>query len=99
MKIAFPSGEFNDAVAAVCHGAASEEQSRALNQLLRENPAALDEYILRLELHSRLASDRDLFALDEPAVPTFNRIDRKNAANGWKTWSMALAACLAVVAA
>lgn len=99
MKIAFPSRDFDDAVAAVCHGTASEEQNRALNQLLRENSAALDEYILRLELHSRLASDRDLFALDAPVVPIFNRIDIKNATNRWKTWSLALAACLALAAA
>ena len=99
MKIAFPSSEFDEAVAAVCHGAASEEQSRGLNQLLRENPAALDEYILRLELHSRLASDRDLFAPNEPAVPAFATTDGKHTANGWKTWGLAMAACLALVAA
>ena len=56
MKIAFPSPEFDEAVAALCHGAASDEQARALNELLRSNPTARDEYILRLEVHSRLAS-------------------------------------------
>ena len=62
MKIAFPSREFDDAVAGVCHDLASEEQVRALNELLRNAAAARDEYILRLELHSRLASEPDLFA-------------------------------------
>lgn len=71
MKVVFPSREFDEAVAAVCHGAASEEQMRVLNDLLRQHAAARDEYILRLELHSRLASEPDLFALaldrmDEP---------------------------------
>jgi hypothetical protein len=61
MKIAFPSREFDEAVAAACHGSASDEQARALNQLLRSDSAARDEYILRLELHSRLASEPDLF--------------------------------------
>ena len=35
MKLCFPSHEFDDAVAAVCHGSASDEQARALNELLR----------------------------------------------------------------
>jgi hypothetical protein len=58
----YPSGEFDDAVAAVCHGLASDDQVRALNELLRSDAAACDEYILRLELHSRLASEPDLFS-------------------------------------
>jgi hypothetical protein len=61
MKVAFPSPEFEEAVAAVCHGSASDEQMRGLNELLRSDSAARDEYILRLELHSRLASEPDLF--------------------------------------
>jgi len=61
MKLDFPSREFDETVAGVCHGAASEEQMRALNELLRSNSSARDEYILRLELHSRLASEPDLF--------------------------------------
>lgn len=63
MKVSFPSREFDAAVAAVCHGVASDEQMRALNVLLREHATARDEYILRLELHSRLASEPDLFGL------------------------------------
>jgi hypothetical protein len=55
-------------VAAVCHGLASDEQARALNELLRTHPAARDEYILRVELHSRLASDPDLYAVTTPEV-------------------------------
>ena len=55
MKIAFPSREFEEAVAAVCHGFASEEQMRALNERLRADLAARDEYVLLVELHSRLS--------------------------------------------
>ena len=62
MKLACPSREFDEAVAAVCHGLASDEQARALNELMRSDATARDEYILRLELHSRLASEPDLFA-------------------------------------
>lgn len=40
MKLTFPSTEFDDAVAAVCHGSLSDEQARALNELLRSHPAA-----------------------------------------------------------
>ena len=61
MKITFPSREFDEAAAAVCHGSASDEQARALNELLRSDLAARDDYILRLEIHSRLASEPDLF--------------------------------------
>ena len=62
MKIAYPSREFDEAVSAACHGQILEEQARALNQLLRRDPDALDEYLLRLELHVHLASNPDLFA-------------------------------------
>lgn len=61
MKLEFPSRDFEDAVAAVCHGVATHDQVQSLNALLRANPAARDAYILRLELHSRLASDSNLF--------------------------------------
>ena len=68
MKVIFPSAEFDEAVAAVCHGLATEEQMRALNKLLRSDSAARDEYLLRLELHSRLASEPDLFASALPQL-------------------------------
>ena len=62
MRFTFPSCEFDDAVAAIVCGTASGEQARALNELLRRDGAARDEYILRAELHSRLASEPDLFS-------------------------------------
>ncbi len=61
MTISFPSGTFDDAVAAVCHGSATVEEMRALNELLRSEASARDEYLMRVEIHSRLASERDLF--------------------------------------
>ena len=66
----FPSAAFDDAVASVCHGRASDGQLEALNRLLRENPAARDEYLLRIELHARLASEPDLLAPMEEADRT-----------------------------
>lgn len=102
MKISFPSPEFDDAVAAVCHDSASDEQVRALNELLRNDTAARDEYILRLELHSRLASEADLFALANESevalggnifLPQPRRVPARKL-----TWVVALAACLAIFA-
>jgi len=70
MTLFFPSAEFDDTVAAVCHGAAGEEQMRGLNELLWSDAGARDEYLLRVEVHARLASERDLFpqAADAAAV-------------------------------
>ena len=72
MSLNYPSPAFDAAVAAVCHGTASEEQLQALNRLLRDESTARDEYLLRVELHARLASDPDLFAgasRDIPPIP------------------------------
>jgi len=107
VKIEFPSAQFDDAIAAICHGTVEDEQANALNELLRNNVAALDEYIIRIELHSYLASERDLFASVETPEPV--------AVAGYKTngrppviaggppkqvvWTLALAACLALITA
>jgi hypothetical protein len=112
MKLAFPSPEFNDVVAAVCHGSATEAEMLALNLLLRSNPSARDEYLLRIELHSRLASEPDLFS--PPAdVPARSRLPEAKAAARQNTlplhppakWRgrrlapiLALAACFMVIA-
>ncbi len=69
MTLSFPSPEFDDAVAAVCHGTATDAVMLALNELLRNNTGARDEYLLRVELHARLASDPDLFSeVADPAM-------------------------------
>jgi hypothetical protein len=103
MKISFPSHEFDDAIAGICHDSASDEQVRALNELLRSDAAARDEYILRLELHSRLASEPDLFALtneNETAVGAniLQPQARPRAAARKLTWVVALASCVAIFA-
>jgi len=103
VKIAFPSREFDEAVAAVCHGSASEEQLRALNELLRSDAAARDEYILRLELHSRLASEPDLFAeANEKKIAAAENIlplqSRQRTRTRKTSWVFALAACVALLA-
>ena len=112
MKITFPSREFDEAVAAVCHDAVTEEQALALNEALKGDPAALDEYILRLELHSRLASEPELFdSVDAEfaKLPGFEsifpaQIPPQSASHGnvWRqrvSWALKIAACLALLAA
>jgi len=44
MRLLFPSSEFDDVVAGVCHGSATEAEMRALNELLRSNANVRDEY-------------------------------------------------------
>lgn len=69
MKLCFPSAEFDDVVAGVCHGTGTEAEMRALNELLRRDRKAQDEYLLRIELHTRLASESDLFSpVADPAA-------------------------------
>ena len=112
MTLSFPSPEFDDAVAAVCHGSASETEMRALNELLRRDASARDEYLLRVELHTRLASDRDFFSQAEDVAadyrtPAVNWDDRRNgissnpgmpAARKRGLQVLALAACLVLMA-
>ncbi|MES2569116.1 MAG: FecR domain-containing protein, partial [Verrucomicrobiota bacterium] len=113
MKLCFPSYEFDDAVAAVCHGSASDEQIRALNALLLADPAARDAYLFRVELHARLASDPDLFLAttaqsDDGGTPpgsigeyAQNVIPLRALRHRRKRmfgWVVALAACVAVLA-
>lgn len=62
MTLSFPSPEFDETVAAVCHGSAMESEMRALNELLRSSARARDEYLLRVELHTLLASEPALFS-------------------------------------
>ena len=109
----FPSHEFDDSVAAVCHGVASDEQMRSLNGLLRTSPAARDEYLLRVELHARLASDPDLFAststeATDAEVAGFSGRSTGNIVSlAQRTpnrsrvtaWAISLAACFLILAA
>ncbi len=105
MKNDFPSREFDEAVAAVCHGLGSSEQMRALNELLRANAAARDEYLFRAELHARLASEPDLFAsfgteaMSDGAKKILSLPSRADVHRPAFKWALALAACVALLAA
>ena len=52
----FPSAEFDDAVAAACHGCGSDQEVQQLHELLAADAAARDEYLWRVELHGYLAT-------------------------------------------
>ena len=109
----FPSQDFDAAIATVCHGLANVEQMRSLNVLLRANPAARDEYLLRVELHARLASDPDLFVptsaeAADATVAAFGSRSTGNiiplpprASNRRQvvTWAVSFAACFLILAA
>jgi len=113
MTLLFPSPEFDDAVAAVCHGSAAEAEMRALNEVLRSDAGARDEYLMRVELHARLASEPDLFAQSAEAVPGVGMPDlslddrcrispsKAEVPRRKRTQgrALALAACLALLAA
>ena len=96
MTMLFPSAEFDDAVAAVCHGQADDEKMRALHALLRSDPAARDEYLLRVELHSRLASEPALFA---SVVDCARATPPAHTRTAKVPWVLALAASFVLLAA
>lgn len=52
----FPSTEYDNAVALLCNGSVGDEQMDELVRLLDADGSALDEYLLRVEVHSRLAT-------------------------------------------
>jgi enterochelin esterase-like enzyme len=112
VNISFPSNEFDEIVSDVCRGTVSEEQARALNVLLRSSAVARDEYLLRLELHARLASAPDLYEAAEcdlsqiyPSdvsypLSNLNRdfFSRKAARERTFLWMVGLAACFVLLA-
>jgi hypothetical protein len=108
MGMPFPSSQFDDAVAAVCHGVASDTQLCELNQLLLSDGDACDEYLLRIELHSRLATSPDFFAgsrlnelglREETELPQADTVAAKPAwsRRGSRLWVCAAAACAALL--
>ncbi len=112
MQLLFPSREFEDAVAAVCHGNASDQQVRALNELLLGDSAALDEYLVRVELHARLGSDTRLFAsafvgapnpgfraLQSTGTSKITALQPRSSRRQVVRWAVGLAACLVILAA
>jgi hypothetical protein len=95
----FPSVEFDDAVAALCHGIASETQQRELTALLTASEEGRDEYLWRVELHARLASEPGLL-IGAGAVAPSKIISLPQRTLPWKRVIItSAAACIAALAA
>ncbi len=54
----FPSSEFDNAVAALCHGTIDDETLADLHGLLCVDSRARDEYLWRVEVHGELSSEK-----------------------------------------
>ena len=82
----YPSAEFDDAVAAVCQGNASEAGVAELHATLQAHEAARDDYLWQVELHSYLASLAP-GPTTEPGLPVNEsprpRPARRRALVGW----------------
>jgi hypothetical protein len=65
----FPSTEFDDAVAAACHGTGSDADVTALHAILQTHLEARDAYLWQVELHSFLASRANARFLDGDLAP------------------------------
>lgn len=99
-SVKFPSAEFNDAVAAACHGTADASCFDALGRLLAENDAALDAYIRRTELHAALLTTPDYVMPVDPArleaLGGGSRLGRRGA-SPWQTLALRGGAAAAIV--
>lgn len=91
----FPSVEFDDTVAGVCHGTATDEQVRALAKVLRVDSRARDEYLWQVELHARIATHDSLASDHLHPLGAVGGVDGVDIRTGARigTWaSMALVA-------
>lgn len=97
----FPSPEFDDAVAALCHGTISDKALKELHELLRADSQAQDEYLWRVEVHGELVSGKlnvAVASIDETV--SLGGSETKNSSRSrWLFWApMAAAAVLLIVA-
>lgn len=73
----FPSPDFDNAVATLCHGTISDDALTALHELLRADPDAQDEYLWRVEVHGKLAAGSLDFSRAADIDETDNDSDTK----------------------
>jgi ferric-dicitrate binding protein FerR (iron transport regulator) len=102
----FPSHDFDNAVAALCHGTVSDDALTELHELLRADADARDEYLWRVEVHGKLATgsldfsrsadidetDNDRKAIATPPLPA--NIERR-----WNIQSTMIVAALLILVA
>lgn len=99
----YPSSEFDNAVAMLCHGTISDQTLGELHELLRINVEARDEYLWRVEIHGELASGR----LDFRGADAVQETDRVAVTpvstpprimfSGWRKFAPVFAAALLVM--
>lgn len=97
----YPSTEFDDAVAALCHGTISDEALQELHELLRADTGARDEYLWRVEVHGELASGGVYPALPGAIGEKVVLADpetKPSARSRWLLWVPVAAAVLLIVA-
>jgi hypothetical protein len=63
----FPSTEFDTALAALCHGTATDTEIGELHAVLRDNESARDAYLWQVEVHAHLG----LMARTPASVPDY----------------------------
>ena len=73
----FPSTEYDGAVAQLCNGSIEDEQMDELVGLLNADGSALDEYLLRVEVHARLTTMQIADPQMAPAPRTAPRATRE----------------------
>jgi hypothetical protein len=91
----YPSREFDDAVASVLAGRATEEQVRTLGKLLRSEAAARTAYLWQTELHGRLLTRDEVVQHAAPFRELATQPTRGFSSRG--AW-LALAATVALLA-
>lgn len=102
----FPSPEFDDTVAALCHGTVSDQALAELHELLRTDADAQDEYLWSVEIHGELASGMLDFGRASEFEETDDRLKSITASLGvatnagrWRYQSLAMVAALLVLIA
>ncbi len=98
----FPSPEFDTAVATLCHGSITDDALAARHELLRDDLAARDEYLWRVELHGELASGKLAFGRSAAGEVDFERktlasTHRDGTFQGWMKFQPMAAAALVIV--
>lgn len=78
----FPSPEFDDAVAAACHGTADAGLLDALGRILAENGEALDAYLRQTALHAALLTTTDFSVPVDPLEPATESVARSDGSDG-----------------
>ena len=98
----YPSPEFDNALAALCHGNITDDSMIDLHKTLSIDPEARDEYLWQIELHARLITSTGSENVDS----TYSKLapghaparNRQSPRLGWFLATFAAGVCVAAVA-